>query len=101
MKIIKLNKNYSITRYHGHTVGFKFINWCSEARDIETILREMHGTSGWFTKWYNTKDNQPWASWMGRGRIATDPRPYFITVKDPADISVILLKRPDLTHNSN
>jgi len=98
MKIIKVTKKYSVARYHNHTAGFRFKSWCNEARDIEAILREMHGTSGWFIKWFNMGE-QPWASWTGRGRNTTD-RPYFITVKDPADITVVLLKRPDLTHNS-
>lgn len=82
MKVIKLNRRYTQFKESGHTIGFRFNIYTNQCMDIEQALREITGRSGW------DRDGD-WCGYFGKG---PSPRPYFITLRDEAVASMVLLK---------
>jgi hypothetical protein len=87
MKLIKLNRCYRQFKEHGHTVGFRFEEFSIQAIAIERALKAMTEQSGYNRdlEWYGYFGKKP------KGYF-NQPRPYFITMRDEATASMVLLK---------
>jgi hypothetical protein len=101
MKIIKLDKRFSVYRWHGHQAGFRFSAYNEQARAIEKYMRNVYNTNGYVShNWKTwTKESVEWGGYYGKTTKKYESRPYFITVKSPEVITAILLACPDLTSN--
>ena len=82
MKFIKLNRRFNQFKEARHTVCFRFDSYSNQSIDVEQALRSLTNTGGW-------EKNGEWYGYFGKGR---SPRPYFITVRDEALASMVLLK---------
>jgi hypothetical protein len=82
VKVIKLNRRYTQFKESGHTIGFRFDKYTEQCIAIERALREITGQGGW------SRDGV-WCGYFGKG---PSPRPYFITLRDEAMASMVLLK---------
>ena len=87
MKIVKLNKRYKNFKKFGHTVAIKFDGWGDQAREVESHLSDIYGMFN-ITMW-NGYFGKPVET---RHMVCVTVRPYWITVKDPADLTLVLLK---------
>ena len=87
MKVIKLNRRFSMYKSHGHQAALRFNSWTEQARSAEAALRQLTQTGGW------SKDSE-WYSYYGKANDRFQSRPYFITVRDPALLSAVLICLP-------
>lgn len=84
MKIIKLDRRYGQYKKYGHTVAVKFKSWQVEALHLESALRSLTDSGGVFREgaWYG------YYAKAGAWHV----RPYIVTVKDEATLTMALLK---------
>jgi hypothetical protein len=89
MKLIKLNRRFKQFIEHGHTVAFRFDEFSIDTIRIEQTLKEMTSEYGYnrCNEWYGYFGKRP----KGKGYF-NEPRPYFITMRDEATASMVLLK---------
>ena len=85
MKIIKLNRSYKQFKY-GHTVGFRFTGWCQDAHKVERIVSELTGSRNRYDR------KNEWYSYFGHTDKRTGSKPYYITMRNEALPSAVLLK---------
>lgn len=89
MKVVKLNRRFKQFREAGHTVALRFGSYSKKAGQYEQICRERLGGSAW-----NREGD--WCSYFGSRNGHTDVRPYWITFRNEADLTLVLLSA-DLT----
>ena len=90
MKIVKLDRRFRQFNEHGHTVALKFPRGHTpEAVAIEKVCRNRLKDSGW-----NRSHN--WYSYYGDRPRRDAPRPFWITFRNEADATLVLLSA-DLT----
>lgn len=90
MKIVKLDRRHRLFR-NGMTYAFKFENDWANQRIVEDVLRKMYG-------WEYGNDN--WNTFRGKIKINKDRwghldgrvHPYWIGVKNEADITAVMLQ---------
>ena len=87
MKVVKLNRRFRQFKEHGHTVALRFDNWDGTAIKYERVARSKLGGHG-----YDRKD--AWFSYFGPR--SKGPRPYWITFRNEADATLVVLST-DLT----
>jgi len=90
MKVVKLNRRFRQFREHGHTIALKFTDW-NEAMPYEKITQARLGVS-----WQR---HDPWYSYFGNRSNLYILRPYWITFRNEADATLVLLSA-DLTKNT-
>ena len=85
MKIIKLDRRYGQYKKYGHTVAVKFKGWQAEVLQLESALRSLTGSAG------IARDGE-WHSYYGEKPYSYAVRPFFVTVRDEATLTMTLLK---------
>ena len=89
MKIVKLNRRFKMFKEHGHTIALRFSEFNHNAGVIEKVCKAKFKTSSWSTQGH----------WHGRFGTRPDPfspRPYWISFRNEADLTLVLLSA-DLT----
>ena len=90
MKIVKLNRRFRQFKEHGHTVAFKFADGhTKESVAIEQAARKRLKDSGW-------NRCHAWYSYYGERSNRYSVRPFWITFRNEADATLVLLSA-DLT----
>lgn len=85
MKIVKLNRRFRQFKENGHTIALKFPNgYTKDAGAIEKICRDRLEGAGWMR-------DGAWYHYYGERSGRTDVRPYWITFRNQADLTMILL----------
>lgn len=82
MKIVKLNRRFKMFKEHGHTVALRFNGWTSQISAYESACRRRLGSE------YKTYS---WSSHFGTRNSRTDVRPYWITFRNEADLTMVML----------
>ena len=89
MKIVKLNGRHKMFREHRHTVALRFTEFNRNASEIERVCRAKFKTGSW--------DAQgPWHGRFGSRPDTFSSRPYWISFRNEADLTLVLLSA-DLT----
>lgn len=91
MKIVKLNRRFRQFKENGHTVALRFEGWTKKATAVEKVCREKLNGGGWF------RDHN-WYSYYGARNGRSDTRPYWISFRNEAELTLVLLSA-DLTKN--
>lgn len=89
MKVVKLNRRYKMFKEHGHTIALRFNEFNRNAVVIEDICKAKFKTSKWNAQ-------GPWHGRFGSRPDSFSPRPYWISFRDEADLTFVLLSA-DLT----
>jgi len=87
MKVVKLNRRFRQYKDHGHTVALRFPNWSLDAQKVEKIASKRLGGSS-----YNREAD--WCGYFGHAPSGTgyrESRPYWITFRREADLTLVLL----------
>lgn len=85
MKIVKLNRRFKQFKEHGHTVALKFPNgYTKDAGQIERICRDRLTGAGWLRE-------HDWYHYYGERNGHNSVRPYWITFRNEADLTLIML----------
>ena len=93
MKIVKLNRRFKQYKEYGHTIALKFSNgYSKDAGKIEKICRDRFDSAGWMP-------DSDWYHYYGARSGRYDVRPYWISFRNEADLTLVLLSA-DLTQNS-
>lgn len=85
MKVVKLNRRYKAYK-EGFTHALRFDHWEKHAGDIEQFLTNRYGSQ---YSWQ--RDRGQWSSNFGSRPSRSDSRPFWINLKNEADITMILL----------
>jgi len=85
MKIVKLNRRYTAYK-SGFTHALRFTTWGKSAGEIEQFLTKRYGHQ---YSWQ--RERGQWSSNFGSPPRGETVRPYWINLKNEADISMILL----------
>ena len=90
MKLVKLNRRFKQFKEHGHTVAFKFVHGhTQESIEVEKAARKRLEDNGW------SRDHC-WYSYYGEKPNRFGTRPFWITFRNEADATLVLLSA-DLT----
>lgn len=93
MKVVKLNRRFKQFKEHGHVVAMRFESHTVKAIAYERAAKQRLGG-------YGHDRASTWCSYFGtapRGRHEFyTPRPYWITFRNEADLTLVLLSA-DLT----
>lgn len=88
MKIVKLNRRFRQFKEHGHVVALRFDgDYVNKAARYEQACRERLSSHGWLR-------NHSWYGYYGARNRQHDrdaARPYWITFRNEADLTMILL----------
>jgi hypothetical protein len=85
MKVVKLNRRFTMHKEHGHQVALRFVSWNDRAREVERVTKDTFGSQYTWPSGYE--------SWRGYfGKTNTGNRPYWITFRNPADLTLIMMK---------
>jgi hypothetical protein len=87
MKVVKLNRRFRMHKEHGHAVALRFTTWNDRAREVERVTKDTFGTQ--YT-WSSTYES--WHGYFGKANSRTSSRPYWITFRNPADLTLIMMK---------
>jgi hypothetical protein len=90
MKVVKLNRRFRQFREHGHTIALRFPSY-TESVPYEKTTRNKLGVGGW-------QRHDSWYSYFGNRSSRNDFRPYWITFRNEAELTLVLLSA-DLTKN--
>lgn len=83
MKVVKLNRRFRQFKEHGHTVGLRFSSY-TESVPYETATKKKLGEGGWAR-------HDLWYSYFGDRRRRGEYRPYWITFRNAADATLVVL----------
>lgn len=89
MKVIKLDSRHVLGRY-GFTHAFRFDRENKQSDAVKQVLYQIHGQDAqpWNRYWHYNNQTAPW----GYYRAPKKPsQPYWIGVKNPADVSAVML----------
>jgi hypothetical protein len=89
MKVVKLNRRFKQFRENGHTVALRFPHWGTKTEAVERAVRKKLGSSGW-------NREADWCSYFGAANGHSDRKPFWITFRREADLTLVLLSL-DLT----
>jgi len=85
MKVVKLNRRFRQFKEHGHTVALKFPHGItSDAQAIHKVCSRKLKGNGW-------DRSDTWYSYYGDRPRRDAVRPYWITFRNEADLTMILL----------
>ena len=87
MKVVKLNRRFKMFREHGHVVALRFHGWSNMIAPYERACRQKLGSE---------YKNFSWSGHFGTSKGRSDVRPYWITFRNEADLTLVLLS-VDLT----
>ena len=90
MKIIKLNRRFKQFKEHGHTIAMRFDSYePATVSAYEKICRAQ-------LKGHGYERGADWYSYFGHAPNSNSRRPYWITFRREADLTLVLLSA-DLT----
>ena len=93
MKVVKLNRRFKQFKEHGHVVAMRFDQHCVAAMAYERAAKQKLGGFG-----HDRTSN--WCSYFGskssNRSLHYQPRTYWITFRNEADLTLVLLSA-DLT----
>lgn len=92
MKIVKLNRNFTIYKNHKFEIGIKFASYDpNEAGVISKQAQKLFGTEAFMWKYYpNEPAKGDWAS--GFGNVGpSGRRPYWVYLRKESMLSMLLL----------
>jgi hypothetical protein len=85
MKVVKLNRRFRQFKENGHTVALRFDSWNpSTVSAYEKVCRER-------LKGHGYDRNADWAGYFGYAPNSNASRPYWITFRNEADLTLVLL----------
>lgn len=85
MKVVKLNRRFRQFKEHGHTVALRFEHgYTKDAGQIEKICRDRFNGAGWLRE-------SDWYHYYGARSGRNDVRPYWITFRNEADLTLVIL----------
>lgn len=85
MKIVKLNRRFRQYKEYGHTVALRFAGGHTpQASAIEKACRARLTGHGWMR-------DHDWYSYYGERSGRRDVRPYWITFRNEADLTMVML----------
>jgi hypothetical protein len=87
MKIVKLNRRFSMHRDHGHAVALRFETWNDQANKYEMAATRLFGS-----QYANWRDYPHWRGYFGAASGHTPRKPYWITFRDPAHLTAVMLR---------
>jgi hypothetical protein len=87
MKIVKLNRRFIMHRDYGHAIALRFNTWNDQAVKYERAARDLLGS-----QYANWQDYPHWRGYFGNASGHTPQKPYWITFRDPAYLTMIMLK---------
>jgi hypothetical protein len=82
MKTVKLNGRFRMYREHRHTVALRFSGWTADVARYESACRRHLGSDWGKTSWFG---------YFGARNGRSDSRPYWITFRNEADLTLVLL----------
>jgi hypothetical protein len=94
MKIVKLNRRFSIHRDHGFQVGLKFDSWFSDARHVEALCKQSFGKEAWGLKYPSLASNSARGDWLtkfGQKRTANGSAPFWIFLRNESMLTMLML----------
>lgn len=92
MKIVKLNRNFTINRNYGFELGLKFDSWGNNAGEIEKELQARYGNSAWGWKFGFSKNiKEHWSNGFGQRDAKTKSTPYWIYLRKASMLTVLRL----------
>ena len=87
MKVVKLNRRFRMHKEHGHEVALRFPTWNNRAREVEQVTKDTFGTQYTWSGTYET-----WCGYFGKASNPMAGRPYWITFRNHADLTLIMMK---------
>jgi hypothetical protein len=87
MKIVKLHSRFRNRRDYGHTIALRFSTWDNKAARYEQAAHDLLGTQ------FSGYPNYPY--WRGHFGVAsghTPQKPYWISFRDSAHLTMVLLR---------
>ena len=87
MKVVKLNRRFTMHKEHGHQVALRFPSWNARAQEAERVTQATFGSQYSWSTTYGT-----WRGYFGKASGHTPNRPYWITFRNPADLTLIMMK---------
>lgn len=88
MKVVKLNRRFTMHKAHGHEVALRFNTWDDRAREVERVIQATFGSQyTWSTTTYGT-----WRGYFGKANSRTSSRPYWISFRNHSDLTLIMMK---------
>lgn len=96
MKIVNLNRNFTIHKNHGFEVGIKFdMGYSQDVRQLTTAIKKVLGSEAFMWKYYYGHDAKnvkgDWASAFGRKDPSTGMQPYWIYLRKESMLSLVML----------
>ena len=89
MKVVKLNRRFRQFREAGHVIALRFPGYGADAIRYERLCRDRLSGSVW-------DRGGDWCGYFGARNGHSDRRTYWITFRNPADLTLVLLSA-DLT----
>ena len=87
MKIVKLHSRFRNCREYGHTIALRFNTWDSNAQRYEQAAHDLLGSQ------YTGDCMFPhWRGHFGVASGHTPRKPYWISFRDPAHLTVVMLR---------
>jgi hypothetical protein len=87
MKVVKLNRRFAMYKDHGHEVALRFSAYTDKVRAVERTAQSLFGSQ--YAHW----DKYPhWRSYFGKASGHTPNRPFWITFRNPAHLTMLMLK---------
>ena len=87
MKIVKLHSRFRNRREYGHTVALRFDTWNTQAAQYEQAAHDLLGSQ------YSGDCMFPnWRGHFGISSGHTPRKPYWISFRDPAYLTVVMLR---------
>ena len=88
MKVIKLHNKHVLGRF-GFTHAFRFDCENKQSNDVKKALYQLHqDKQPWNRYWHYNNQTAPWGYYKSPKKTKT---PYWIGVKNEADITAVLL----------
>jgi len=85
MKIVKLNRRHKQFKENGHTVALRFHRYDPRIVSVyEKVCRTRLRGHGW-------NREADWSGYFGYAPNSNSPRPYWITFRNEADLTMIML----------
>lgn len=92
MKIVKLNGNFNIYRFHRFELGIKFPMYNTDANTIAKAAGRLFGSEAFMWKYYpNEPANGDWATAFGARDSAVGATPYWVYLRKESMLSMLML----------
>lgn len=92
MRIVKLNGNFNIYKYHRFEIGLRFDIYGADAQSISRVAQRLFGSEAFMWKYTN---GQPvkgdWATAFGKRDSSAGATSYWIYLRKEHMLSMLLL----------